>query len=415
VAGPTAAYWLSRAGFSVTIIERWPTLRPGGQAVDIRTAGVSVMRRTPGMEAAVRAKTVGIEGIQIVRPNGTPYGTLRPTGNPDQQSLVSEYEIYRGDLAEILYNLSREREGVKYVFGEQVRSIRQSESDKGEAEGPVTVEFANGKLATQDFDLVVACDGATSRTRAIGLECGVRDHIVPINSWAAYFSMKKDIMQGSKMGQGFSTPGGRFIALGQDHTGVTRATLFSIHPRNDPDALLPFREANKQGDDALKKLVKQRFAGAGWKTDEVLEDIMDSKDFYASEVVQVKTPVLSRGRFVLVGDAGYAGGPTGGGTSLAMAGAYVLAGELCKHQGNIAAGLKGYEETMRPIIAELQKIPPGIPGIMAPQTAWGVWLRNHIFMLLTRLTPILGVLQKWFGAAFSEVEKFKLPDYEWLR
>jgi len=47
---------------------------------------------------------------------------------------------------------------------------------------------------------------------------------------------------------------------------------------------------------------------------------MDAKDFYASEIVQVKVPSLFRYGFVLVGDAGYAASLTGGGTSLALAG-----------------------------------------------------------------------------------------------
>lgn len=55
----------------------------------------------------------------------------------------------------------------KYVFGEQVFSMQQKE------DGPVTVEFANG-FRTAKFDLVVACDGATSKTRAMGLGCDVR-------------------------------------------------------------------------------------------------------------------------------------------------------------------------------------------------------------------------------------------------
>jgi 2-polyprenyl-6-methoxyphenol hydroxylase-like FAD-dependent oxidoreductase len=150
---------------------------------------------------------------------------------------------------------------------------------------------------------------------------------------------------------------------------VYRATLVSIHPRTDRDATRPFREAMRQGDDALKQYIAQRFKGTSWKTDEVLKGMMDSEDFYASEIVQVKPPALYKGRFATVGDAGYAPGPTGGGTSLAIAGAYLLAGEVGKHKGDLAAGLSGYEEQMRPIIDDMQQIPPLFPGIMAPQTA----------------------------------------------
>ena len=407
IAGPTAAYWFARTGANVTVVERFPKLRINGQNVDIRTAGVTVMRKMLGMEAAVRAKTTQMEGISFVRGNGRPYGTIKATGNPDQQSLVSEYEIFRGDLAQILFDLTKEDQNIKYVFGEQVASMQQNEND----DAPITVEFVNG-LPTLEYDLVVACDGATSRTRAIGLSCGVRDHIKPTNCWAAYFSIEQDLLRGSKMAQSYSAPGGRFFGVGPDPSGVNRVALMGINPRDHRDATLPFREAMKQGDDALKQFVAQHYKGAGWKTDEVVKGMMEAGDFYASEVVQVKTPSLSKGRFVLVGDAGYAPGFTGGGTTLAIAGAYVLAGEVGRHKGSLAAGLKGYEEQMRPIIDDMQKVPLLVPTILAPQTAWGIWLRNNIFAFIA-WTRILEFAQKYFASSFASTDKYGLRDYEW--
>lgn len=139
----TAAYWFAKAGANVTIIERFPILRTKGQNIDIRAAGVTVMRKMPGMEADVRAKTTPMECISYIRANGRPYETIRATGNPDQQSLVSEYEIFRGYLAQMLFELTKDNENIEYVFGEQVPSMQPKE---------------------------------TSRTRAMGLGCGVRDH-----------------------------------------------------------------------------------------------------------------------------------------------------------------------------------------------------------------------------------------------
>lgn len=409
VAGPTTAYWLAKAGAKVTIIERFPSLRTGGQNVDIRNAGVSVMRKMQGMEQAVKAKTTGMEGISFVSDDGRPFATITATGDPNQQSLVSEYEIFRGDLARILFDMTKDNERITYIFGEQISSMQQIEGG-----GPVTVEFANGHPTTK-YDLVVACDGATSRTRAMGLGCGVRDHITSLDCWSAYFSVDKDLLDGSKTGKAWTTIGGRFFGLGPDPSGVTRVITQKIHARGSKDATLPFREAAKQGTAALKTYIAGEFSGAGWKTEQILEGMMESDDFYASEIVQVKVPSLHRGRFVLVGDAGYAPGPTGTGTSLAMAGAYVLAGELSTHKGDLAAGLRGYEERMRPIIDDLQKIPPGIPWIFAPQTAWGIWLRNTVLKVLCwgmAFSGIFGWLSGLFSSSFGG-DKFGLPDYEW--
>jgi len=402
--------WLAKAGAHVTIIERFPQLRTGGQSIDIRTVGVTVMRKMEGMEAAVRAKTTQIDGLSFVREDGRPYGTIRATGNPDQQSLVSEYEIFRGDLSQIIFDMTKNNDNIKYVFGEQVSSIQKQHDGKNNES--VTVEFANG-YPTSDYDLVVACDGATSRTRALGLGCGVRDHMEPTNCWAAYFSIDQDLLEGSKIGQGYSAPGGRFLSLGPDPSGVNRVALMGINPRDAHDAGLLFRKAVAQGDDALKKLISQLYEGAGWKTNELIKGMFEAQDFYATEIVQVRIPNLFKGRFVLIGDAGYAPGFTGGGTSLAIAGAYVLAGELSRHKGNLAEGLKAYEERMRPIIDDLQKVPPLVPTVLAPQTAWGLWLRNNIFAFIA-WTRILEFGQKYFAAAFASTDKHKLPGYDWV-
>lgn len=366
------------------------------------------MRKMPGMEAAVRANKAAIEGMSFVREDGRSYGTIWPTGDPDQQSLMSEYEILRGDLGRILVDLTKDNENINYVFNEQVVSMQQQEKENG----PVTVEFANG-LSTSDFDLVVACDGATSRTRAMGLNCGIRDYVEPTNFWAAYFTIYEDLLGGEKVSQGYSAVGGRFVSLKPDPTGVTRVLLMSAYPRNDRDATLPLYEASKKGDDALKEYVSRRYRGGGWRYDEIMDRLTEADDLYASEMVQVKLPTLHKGRFVLVGDAGYAPGPTGGGTSLAMAGAYVLAGEIAKYKDNLPAGLEAYETRMRPIIDELQVIPAVFPAVVAPQTAWAIWLRNNIFAFIA-WTRLLDYVQRLLGgAALNSNDKHKLPDYEW--
>lgn len=62
VAGPMAAYWLAKTGAEVTIIERYSALRSGGQNIDIRTCGVTVVRKIPGLEAALKESLAPLEG-----------------------------------------------------------------------------------------------------------------------------------------------------------------------------------------------------------------------------------------------------------------------------------------------------------------------------------------------------------------
>jgi len=64
--------------------------------------------RMHGLGGAVRAKRAPIEGISFVRFDGRLYGVIESTGNPEQQALISEYKIFRGDLAQILYYMTRD-------------------------------------------------------------------------------------------------------------------------------------------------------------------------------------------------------------------------------------------------------------------------------------------------------------------
>ncbi|EPS25561.1 hypothetical protein PDE_00495 [Penicillium oxalicum 114-2] len=409
IAGPATAYWLAKTGAKVTVIERFPQLRTNGQNVDIRTTGVSVMRMIPGMEEAVRANLQPMHGFSLVRDDGYSYGTMKPSGDPNRQSLISEYEILRGDLSRILYDMTKDHKSINYIFGEQVASIRQPEI----SDGPVRVEFMNG-TPSAEYDLVVACDGATSRTRAIGLGCGKRDYVHSMNAWATFFSVKEDLLGGSSIGHAYSSVNGRVTGVGPSQSGGNLITMMGVSPNDAENGpMTQFREANKLGTDALKTFVAQQFQGAGWRCDEIVQSMMKAEDFYGSEWVQVKPPTLSKGRFVMVGDAGYAPGPTGTGTSLALTGAYLLAGEVGKHGGDLTAALRGYEGQIRPLIETMQKVPPLFPGMFAPQTAWGIWVRNTIFGFVcwSRLPSLLNVL---FGAASTSSDEYKLPEYRWV-
>ncbi|MFY0533485.1 hypothetical protein [Nannocystis pusilla] len=65
----------------------------------------------------------------------------------------------------------------------------------------------------------------------------------------------------------------------------------------------------------------------------------------------------SRGRIVLVGDAGYAVSlGTGQATSVAMVGACVLAGELATHKDDLVGGIAAYEEGLRAYVTRNQDI-----------------------------------------------------------
>ena len=56
----------------------------------------------------------------------------------------------------------------------------------------------------------------------------------------------------------------------------------------------------------------------------------------------------------------------GGGASLALAGGYVLA--ACRSQDR-ATAFERYEAWMRPLVTNVQKLPPGVPRLAYPRSA----------------------------------------------
>ena len=68
VAGTTLAYWLGQHGFSVTVVERHPGLRPGGQAIDVRGPGAGQCWNAWGCWRPPRTARRNIRGVVHRRP-----------------------------------------------------------------------------------------------------------------------------------------------------------------------------------------------------------------------------------------------------------------------------------------------------------------------------------------------------------
>ena len=111
-------------------------------------------------------------------------------------------------------------------------------------------------------------------------------------------------------------------------------------------------------------------------------------DFYFDSISQIVMDSWTRGRVTLVGDAGYSPGPAvGGGTSIAMIGAYVLAQELAKAAPDHQAGLRAYEDGMRELAAKARGIGPSTMSTLIPRTGFQVRLIPELLRLVTRLPP----------------------------
>src|SRR5881394_1416202 len=116
IAGPAVAHWLRRRGAEVTVVERAPELRPGGQAVDARGVAREVIRRM-GLDAAVRAARTDTAGAYTVDVDGNVLETFR-ADDDGGDGYISEIEILRGDLSRVLHDDTQD--GVEYIFGDRI-------------------------------------------------------------------------------------------------------------------------------------------------------------------------------------------------------------------------------------------------------------------------------------------------------
>ena len=95
------------------------------------------------------------------------------------------------------------------------------------------------------------------------------------------------------------------------------------------------------------------------------------------------------------------------GTTLALAGAYHLAGSLVNNPSSHSQAFEAYEEAMRPLVANAQKLPPAMPHLIHPQSTWGVWVLR-ILVAAIYWSGVGTLLFKWKGPPASVV---KLKEY----
>ena len=333
IAGPALAHWLGRRGAEVTVVEQSPGLRPGGQAVDARGVAKEVIRRM-GLDAEVRAACTDTAGAYTVDADGKVLETFRADDNGGD-GYISEVEILRGDLSQVLYDDTRD--GVEYVFGDRIAELTQ------DADG-ADVTFDSGER--RRFELVIGADGLHSALRAMVF--GPREQFVHhLGLVLAFYSVPNEF--GLDRWLIDHQEAGRSAGLRPVHEATRAIAMFSF-PSTDFD--IDYRDVEAQ-----KRLLREKMAGFGWLTPGILAHLDDTPDFYLDQVAQVVMDRWHIGRVGLLGDAAFSASPmSGAGTGLALVGAYMLAGELAAADWDPEAGFAGYEARMRSYVEDNQEI-----------------------------------------------------------
>ncbi|TGJ83405.1 hypothetical protein E0Z10_g5361 [Xylaria hypoxylon] len=412
ISGPAAAYWLSRIpGAKITLLERSSQIRASGQQLDLRVAGVDMMKKI-GIEPAVRAVRCQEPGTQLIDTDGKMKAYF-PAAEPGskRQSMTSEYEIMRGDLVKILYRLTENLSNVRHVYNTSVENFTQD--DESDPNGKVHVTFSDGRQ--EDYDLVLAADGTGSKTRKIMLGPDAPDPRHRTGGYIAYFSIPSQPWD-SDRSTGCLLPGphmARTIMTRKDCPELTRIYMMLSQRDDAVDAAL------KSGDlTALKKSLADIFEDGAWETKRFVEALLhapEADDLYCTPYEEVRLPEgsWSKGRVVLIGDAAHSATANGYGTSWGLIGPYLLAGELATlyekdkllPTASIMQAAKEYEKIWRPIALSGHGDSGFAGSLLPPRSALGIGIVNWVagvaaYLRLDQYVGIDGSLGKW-----------KLPDY----
>ncbi|WAC92486.1 FAD-dependent monooxygenase [Mycobacterium sp. Aquia_213] len=372
ISGPVLAYWLIRHGFDVTIVERAPHLRKtGGHAVDLFRPAMEISAKM-GVLPQIEALATGTTEMTMYR-----EGVQRPA-RVDLTKLFGassdrHVEIMRDDLSEAYYRAGCD--DVEYLFGDSITSLS--------AGGDVTFEHN----APRTFDVVIGADGLHSNVRRLvfGEDAGRTRFL---GGYLAVESVPKSLARNGEMAV---------------HMGAGRmAAIYTAQPLDDARALFMFRskeELQYHYRDVVrqKELLRTTFAGMDPAVDGWLAELDHAPTFYFDSIIQLELDTWSRGRVALVGDAGYCPGPAvGGSTSLAVIGAYVLAGELAEAKGDYPRAFTSYERAMADAVRRSRAFARTAAKTIVPNSRAGVWG-------LTRAAQLISVLPAGVSRAIAKM------------
>jgi 2-polyprenyl-6-methoxyphenol hydroxylase-like FAD-dependent oxidoreductase len=348
IAGPALAYWLDRYGFGVTVVERAPAPRPGGQAVDFKGRVHRTVLERMGIWDEIQRRRTGRHDTVYLDAAGRELAVM------PGEFTGGDVEILRGDLAGLLYE--RTAAGCEYRFGDSITALAQT------ADG-VRAEFERGPA--QSFDLVIGADGIHSRVRrlAFGPETDYVRHLGYYYCVAGAPGWGHDAQRRQRQtARAWNAPG-RMAARG----GSKGSHLYVFAS--------PELDHARGGVAGQRRLIAGTFADMAGEVPSMLAELDRLDGFYLDAIAQVRmNGRYTCGRVALVGDAGYGNTLGGFGTGLAVVGAYVLAGELAAAGRDHTAAYPRYREIMRRYARIAGNTNTG--RFLAPRTTWGIRARN---------------------------------------
>ena len=383
IAGPTLAYWLKRAGFVPTLVEHAPQLRAGGYVVDFWGLGYEIAQRMR-LEPDILRTGYRMREMRVVNGAGKRLAGFGTTVFADLTG--GRYvTIARSELSRLIYGKSAV--GTETIFGAEIVSLAEHADH-------VAVTLKHG--GARRCDLVVGADGLHSAVRraAFGAQAQYEKNLGYV--FAAFeaenYPRRDD---------------GIYLMYGEPGRMIGRVTL------RDNKTLVLFVFAHEFGARipdlaGQKALLRAEYGSGQWECPLILDAVDAADDLYFDRVSQIRMPRWWSGRTVLLGDAAYCVSLLAGqGTALAMLGAYVLAGELAKANGDHVAAFRNYEGRLRGYMESKQKGAERFATAFAPRTRFGLWFRNQVL----NIAALPGLAKFVIGRDI--VETMTLPEYDW--
>jgi len=387
IAGPVLAYWLNRYGFAVTVVERSPSLRKsGGHAVDLFRPAMEISEKM-GVLSRIEELDAGMDWM-TVRREGARQPVRVDLGKLFRAASDRHIEIMRDDLSEVYYDATRDN--VEYLFGDSIATLDPDS-------GAVTFEHS----PPSEFDLVVGADGLHSHVRQLVFEPQ------PCAFLGGYFAV---VAVPRELGVA-----GEYLA----HLGPRRMVgLYVARHLTDARAVFLLRSElelayHHRDIPTRKRLLREAFTGMHPEVDRWLDALDTSAVFYFDSISQLRMDTWSRGRVTLVGDAGYCPGPVvGGSTSLAVLGAYTLAGELAEAGGDPRRAFPSYQRAMAKPVQRSRAFALGTARAMPPSARLGVWALTQAGWLVTALpTSISAPLARLNTRGVRMHDSFEVREY----
>jgi 2-polyprenyl-6-methoxyphenol hydroxylase-like FAD-dependent oxidoreductase len=383
IAGPTLAHWLLCRGFKPTLIEVAPKFREGGYMIDFWGVGFDVAEKM-GLLPRLREVGYRMDKMKFVDENGRTRSEFG--GDAFRQSLGDRFiSLLRGDLAKTIIATIAGK--VEVIFGESIRSVREDSAG-------VEVTFQDSP--TRRFDLLAGCDGLHSIVRKLvfGRESDFEKYL---GYYAASFLTNDYPHREEKTYLSYAAPG-RQISRYALRDGRT-AFLFVFEREQ------PLREHPHHLDP--RGIVREAFAQDEWiELPEIVNRLEKCDEIYFDSVTQIRLPSWSRGRSVLVGDAGYCPSLLAGeGSGFAMAGAFILAGELQVANGDLEKAFRMYEQRFRGFIDRKQRAAQMLASSFAPKTRFGLFFRDLVLQ-----AAAFPFVRTWMMRRFVS-DQFDVPVY----